>query len=1229
MKRVAKISIWIILSFIVIGLTLSAVVQINWVQHRLVNFSSTFLTKNLGVDVSVASVNLKPFKGDLSFQGIKCDFHDNSLDTNLVISCNELSVSGLDLILNVGDATHVEISDLHLSAKSITDLELILSSDTSNSYNEPWIIEKLVVHDIRWDIGDELDGKTKYIELRNIKSSLAQISISCIIINNTSARIPEVSNLTNYVNIDTIKGSLEASDNETIFRMDTLAADGFNLSGELYSLTDGEMEANIIFYLNTDTIATTQSFKVGILAGELGYQNGSLSFTNVDTEKGVDIHEFNISPELKLWELDASTNSVSPDLNIIATGSTSDSRGLLIVDKMGDVNYNVHWEGGVVNLELQSLNFTSEYAELSEINISATTDLTTSIINLDLTSKEIDLQGEFSNNIKAWTDWIENKPITYSARLSSGNMKIKESGVLLDLLNQNITLSPSNSTHWEIYTDSHKIRSTVDWMSKEDFIAKDLFLDIEGTDKESWLNISYESIMKGHEGLATDFSVDLHLDTVWTIDTYWKNTEGIEGNVRLEGVIEDNDWDFKVYEATIPIGLDSIALTKAPAEFHIQDSYIVSNGMNWVGGGFEAQVMGAIGETSTLALTVKTDKIDSTQTKRWFDIPFTTNSIILEATLGGSMEDFNVNISARSENIHYKGEVIPLTNLNLLFTNKTCKTSIEVSGLGDNGDGEALAIGSLLIADLSNPLDEIDLDLVAEFENVPLDYINPFLQTNTAQLGGDLTGTFTIEGDILNPLIEGDGLLKNATVKVPYLGTNYDVVGSFHVESDAIELNGLEVSDGKGGKGFLVGTALHEGFSEWNVDVSLIMDDLPLEVMNIPPSTEALFYGSGFATGDVNVFGYDGRIVIEANLTTTEGTEFVLPMDVSANSNWSSFIHIQGDEEEEITDESIDKKKTEVELNLNIDVTPVSKARIIFDETLGDEIMGSCLGQIHIGLDDFERLEMFGALEVIEGSYLFTLGNFISKKFIAKPGGIISWFGDPYEAEINLETYYSTKTSIRPIVPEVIGNSKQKVELILALKGELMRPGITFDIQVPEADARTKAALASLIANEEERNRQAISLLVLQQFLPASWQSAAIGSTGIQENSTELISAQLGNWLSGLSDDVSIGIDYDAANDYGDEAALAIALSTELLNDRLHIEGEVGTTNLYTGTMDEIQLQDIRLKYDITDNGNLQLTGYSTQRASIPGLEGESVQGVGIIFHKDFDKIRDFFKRED
>jgi|TARA_B110000116_G_C16796219_1_gene566904 hypothetical protein len=1236
-KRAAKISIWIISSIFAIVLFLSAVIQINWVQHKLVNLSSNYLTQNLGLEVSVESVNLQPFKGDFSFMGIKCDVHDNTKDTNLVVTINALSVSGLDLILNGGNATNITITDLHIAAKSIEELRSAFSTDTTNRPStavDPLLISKLVISNMSWVIGEGCIGKTEYLELRDIKSaSLGDISISSFIINNTTGIIPKQDHLTNEVNITAIKGSLDINGMENRVRIDTLISRGLNVRGEVYSLADGEIESNAIFSLNTDTLITTPSYKVGALAGEFGYQNGMISLINVDTEKGLDIQELNLFTELKLWELEASTNSLTPHLNIIASGSINDSQGLLVVHEMGEVNYNASWDTGEIFLELETERFTSEYAELNNIYAILTTDLNSSIVGVKLTSKEIDLQGLFSNNIQDWMNWFDKKISHHSALLSTGDMTVKEGGIVFDYLHKNITLSQSNSTSWEIYTDSHKIRSTADWIVKNDMKVESLLLDIEGGNEENWLNLTCASLTKGVgaevEELASDMNVNLHLASVWTIGTQWKNSEGIEGNVGLEGFFNNNDWDFKLYEATIPLGSDYIALTESPADIKMRDSHIVCHGVNWAGGGFEAELMGAIGKTSTLALTVKADEIDSTSTKRWFGIPLTASSNLLEATIGGSIEDFNIDLTVLSEDIHYKGIIIPRANIDLLFTNETCNTSVEISGLGEDGAGEVIAIGSIDIADFSDPFHEIAVDLVAGFEGVPLDYINPFLQANTAQLGGTLSGDFTFRGDPLLPTIEGDGRLNNATVKVPYLGTNYDVVGNFYVTPDAIELNGLEVGDGKGGMGFLVGTAFHNGFSEWNVDVSLIMDDVPMEVMNIPPSTEALFYGSGFATGDVNVFGYDRRIVIEANLTTTEGTEFVLPMDVSANANWSSFIHIHNDEEEIIAEKIEGRNKTVVELNLNIDVTPVSKARIIFDETLGDEIIGSCLGHIHIGLDDFERLEMFGALEVVEGSYLFTLGNFISKKFTAKPGGMISWFGDPYKAEINLETYYATRTSIRPIVPEALGSSKQKVELILALKGELMRPGITFDIQVPEADARTKAALASLIANEEERNRQAISLLVLQQFLPAAWQSAAIGGTGIQENSTELISAQLGNWLSGLSDDVSIGIDYDAANDYGDEAALAVALSTELLNDRLHIEGEVGTTNLYTGTMDEIQLQDIRLKYDITDNGNIQLTGYSTQRASIPGLEGESVQGVGIIFHKDFDKIRDFFKRED
>ena len=137
-----------------------------------------------------------------------------------------------------------------------------------------------------------------------------------------------------------------------------------------------------------------------------------------------------------------------------------------------------------------------------------------------------------------------------------------------------------------------------------------------------------------------------------------------------------------------------------------------------------------------------------------------------------------------------------------------------------------------------------------------------------------------------------------------------------------------------------------------------------------------------------------------------------------------------------------------------------------------------------------------------------------------------------------------------------------------------MRPDILFDIDVTEATAQHQASLSSVLANEEELNRQAVSLLVINSFLPSTWHATAVGTTGIQESSSELITSQISHWLSGISDDVSVGIDYDSPINDGDDTAIALALSTQLFNDRLHIEGEVGTQNLYTGTTDDLQIQD-------------------------------------------------------
>jgi len=860
------------------------------------------------------------------------------------------------------------------------------------------------------------------------------------------------------------------------------------------------------------------------------------------------------------------------------------------------------------------------------------------VLDVQIESDLMTGDARFSLDTEMWTEWLdlmimrvdrENKSPVANTLLTSGRCEILQSKPISAILGTTLTVSEGTEFSWLIDHQKTEALGKTDWVEFDDFKLNNVFLDFSGRTDENWINIEASELLKRGDIYAQDMNIDIHADTVWTADCGWKNFAGIEGIVSLEGLLEQEDsWGFDLYEATIPLGNDTLELTRIPSSLSLNSTEISSDGMSWTGGGFKADIEGQVGGDSAKPLNflIHTDRIDTSRTKTWFNIPLSASNINLSGSLGGSLRNPVIRISGEGEGVSYGGETIPKSKFELTYSKRDIQIQSDMTGFGVNGEGIIHTSGSVTPL----PLGDFNLNLMSYTTDFPLSWANTILNEKTAKLGGKLDAAFTVQGPFRKPSILGGGVLKEAKVKIQYLGTEYDVNGKFDVKPDGIELNGVVIKDSYGGEGVLVGTALHENYEKWNLDISMSIDDLnkPLEVMNIPRSPDAYFYGNANGVGDINVFGYDDKLYIEARLKTTKGTQFVLPMDAGTSTTWSSFVEIIDHSTQEDTDnESVNENesKTSVRLDLIIDVDQESEARIVFDEAVGDEIIGKCEGVIHLGLDDFERLAMFGSLKVIEGEYLFTLSNFINKRFVAEPGGTIKWYGDPYKAEIDLRTLYSTRTSLLPIAPETLDNSKQKVDLILAMNGDLMRPGINFDIQLPDGDSRTKATLASLLANEEEMNRQAISLLILQQFLPPQWQAAAIGSTGLQENSTELISAQLGNWLSGLSDDVNIGIDYDARNNSGNEAALAVALSTQLLNDRLHVEGELGTQQLNTGSIDDLQLKEFRIKYDLKDDGTLQLTGYSTQRANIPGLEGESVQGVGILLHRDFTRFRNLF----
>lgn len=511
------------------------------------------------------------------------------------------------------------------------------------------------------------------------------------------------------------------------------------------------------------------------------------------------------------------------------------------------------------------------------------------------------------------------------------------------------------------------------------------------------------------------------------------------------------------------------------------------------------------------------------------------------------------------------------------------------------------------------------------FDAFPLRTINAFLPPSSIEIDGVAHGSMAVSTAQGMPALEGEITAAGAKLTVPYLGTHYGIHGTVVVQPDGFYMNQWQLVDQAGRSARFNGTALHSAFVDWSLDFGVDVTEEPIELMNIPASDDALFYGTASGTGDINISGHGPYLQFDAQIATAEGTDFALPLDSRSDVNHAEFIRFRTAEAPVLSSNKPRGVFSDISLNLGIDVRDGAQASIVFDRNVGDEIVGKATGHLDLEIDDFERLSMTGDLEITEGAYYFTLQNWLNKRFDIRPGSTIAWQGDPYDAQLDIATIYTARTKLDPLLPEVTNlPGRLPIDLGLALKGSLLSPDLDFKIDVPTADSRIQALMDGALISEEEVQRQALGLLVMNQFIPLNPTEAAVGGFIQPAQSTQFLANQLGHWISQIAPSMDVGLDY-AQDALSGEQALGLALSTQLWNDRLHIEGELGAQALGQVHADDVQIQDLTVSFDLTPEGNVQLTGHSRQNANLTNtIEGQTVQGVGLRFKWSFDKWGDW-----
>jgi len=348
---------------------------------------------------------------------------------------------------------------------------------------------------------------------------------------------------------------------------------------------------------------------------------------------------------------------------------------------------------------------------------------------------------------------------------------------------------------------------------------------------------------------------------------------------------------------------------------------------------------------------------------------------------------------------------------------------------------------------------------------------------------------------------------------------------------------------------------------------------------------------------------------------------------------------------------------TGMDVSVNIEVKKEAELSLVIDEGNGDllNLRGEAL--LNAGIDPSGKITLTGSYVMESGSYELTF-NLLKRKFAIEKGSKIVWKGEPTEAEVDITAVYIANTAPLDLVKDQLEGSvatirntylqKLPFEVDLKMKGQLLKPEITFDILLPDNKnynvsknivELVNQKLTELRKEPSELNKQVFALLLLTRFVTENPFQSSGSSMTPESFARASVSKLLTEQLNQLATDLIKGVDvnFDVISQDDDyttgtrqsKTDLNVALSKRLLNDRLTVtvgsnfELE-GAQN--TGRQSANIAGNLAIDYQLSKDGRYMLRAY--RKNDYQGIiEGYVIEtGIGFIITVDYNRFREIFQ---
>lgn len=926
--------------------------------------------------------------------------------------------------------------------------------------------------------------------------------------------------------------------------------------------------------------------------------------------------------------------------------------------KMDDIDGWVN----ITNLRFASADETRPSLQLDRISINSTAADSTHTLTCNGGPIDLTLKGEYS-----YPALLSDMKLLCAKVFPSLLPGISSDSPMTSIANLDLTVNPDSAIsrflklpveliypiQLSASTDRHANKASLllnaPYLKQKDKLIENTTLSagIDGNDSTSYLG--FNTIVPTKNGpidlsvISSGISDSLLTAISWRID----RAKDFHGDLCFSTKFSHNEDGLHTGIRFTPTDLvfNDSAWHVTPAEIDIRPRRILVNNFGASRPGQTLAINGEAAADSLSRMVVSLDHID-------LDYVFETLAISDAVNFGGRATG-----RVYAEALLSKDPVLYTPHLMVkgLSYNHCTFGDGDIHSWWDNNT-KTITIG----ADITNPngklstisgtIKPITEELYFNFsaDEAPAGFMLPFMSAFTSSVNGLISGNARLFGTFKDLDLEGDIYVRDLNMKLDFTNTIYTVSDSVHITPGEITFHDVTLNDRYGNSAKLSGRVSHEYFHNPKFTFN-ITDASDMLVYDIGEhDTEDPWYGRIYGIGSATVTGVPGKIDIGVNMRTAPKSTFTFVLSDAEQSVEYDFITLR-DRDRAKKDsiaaldptplivrqlrDRINRQEqgapTVYAMEFNVDITPEATLNLIMDPIGGDKITAHGTGHLRMNYASDGELEMFGEYTLNRGTYNFTLQDIIIKDFTILEGSKITFLGDPYAAQLNIRAAYTLNANLSDLDESFLEDreltrTNVKVNAIMIVTGDMRQPDIKFDLEFPTLTADTYRKVRSIISTDEMMSRQIIYLLALNRFYTPEYMATTHGNELVSVASSTL-SSRLGSMLGQLSDNWSIAP--AIRSDRGDfsDVEVDVALSSQLLDNRLLFNGNLGYRDKSLNNNSFIGDFDIR--YLLNRAGTIQLKAYNRYNDQNYYLKSAlTTQGIGVVFKRDFDNIFSFLR---